>query len=150
MALAIIGGEPARFKPFADLHRRGAAENGKPKIPLSINSHGFIAETSREASEVAFPAFKVTMDKIGSERGWSPMTREQFDASTSLNGANVVGSPQQVIDKILYQHEIFGHDRFLLQMSVGSIPHKKLLKSIELFATEVAPVIRKETSAVEA
>jgi probable LLM family oxidoreductase len=150
MALAIIGGEPARFKPFADLHRRGATENGKPKIPLSINSHGFIAETSREASEVAFPAFKVTMDKIGSERGWSPMTREQFDASTSLNGANVVGSPQQVIDKILYQHEIFGHDRFLLQMSVGSIPHKKLLKSIELFATEVAPVIRKETSAVEA
>ena len=150
MALAIIGGEPARFKPFADLHRRGAAENGKPKIPLSINSHGFIAETSREASEVAFPAFKVTMDKIGSERGWSPMTREQFDASTSLNGANVVGSPQQVIDKILYQHEIFGHDRFLLQMSVGSIPHKKLLKSIELFASEVAPVIRKETSAVEA
>jgi len=150
MALAIIGGEPARFKPFADLHRRGAAENGKPKIPLSINSHGFIAETSREASEVAFPAFKVTMDKIGSERGWSPMTREQFDASTSLNGANVVGSPQQVIDKILHQHEIFGHDRFLLQMSVGSIPHKKLLKSIELFASEVAPVIRKETSAVEA
>ena len=150
MALAIIGGEPARFKPFADLHRRGATENGKPKIPLSINSHGFIAETSREASEVAFPAFKVTMDKIGSERGWSPMTREQFDASTSLNGANVVGSPQQVIDKILYQHEIFGHDRFLLQMSVGSIPHKKLLKSIELFASEVAPVIRKETSAVEA
>jgi alkanesulfonate monooxygenase SsuD/methylene tetrahydromethanopterin reductase-like flavin-dependent oxidoreductase (luciferase family) len=150
MALAIIGGEPARFKPFADLHRRGATENGKPKIPLSINSHGFIAETSREASEVAFPAFKVTMDKIGSERGWSPMTREQFDASTSLNGANVVGSPQQVIDKILHQHEIFGHDRFLLQMSVGSIPHKKLLKSIELFASEVAPVIRKETSAVEA
>jgi alkanesulfonate monooxygenase SsuD/methylene tetrahydromethanopterin reductase-like flavin-dependent oxidoreductase (luciferase family) len=90
------------------------------------------------------------MDKIGRERGWSPMTRQQFDASTSLQGANVVGSPQQVIDKILHQHEILGHDRFLLQMSVGSIPHKKLLKSIELFASEVAPVIRKETSAVKA
>jgi len=150
MALAIIGREPARFKPFADLHRRGASENGKPQMPLSINSHGFIGETSREAADIAFPAFKVTMDKIGRERGWSPMTREQFDASISLQGANMVGSPQQVIDKILHQHEIFGHDRFLLQMSVGSIPHKKLLKSIELFASEVAPVIRKETSAVKA
>lgn len=150
MALAIIGGEPARFKPFADLHRRGANENGNPVQPLSINSHGFIADSSQDALDTAFPAFKVTMDKIGKERGWSPMTRGQFEASTALNGANVVGSPQQVIDKILYQHEIFGHDRFLLQMSVGSIPHKKLLRSIELFATEVAPVIRKETSAVEA
>jgi alkanesulfonate monooxygenase SsuD/methylene tetrahydromethanopterin reductase-like flavin-dependent oxidoreductase (luciferase family) len=90
------------------------------------------------------------MDKIGKERGWSPMTRGQFEASTALNGANAVGSPQQIIDKILHQHEIFGHDRFLLQMSVGSIPHKKLLRSIELFATEVAPVIRKETATVEA
>jgi len=150
MALAIIGGEPARFKPFADLHRRGANENGNPIQPLSINSHGFIADSSQDAIETAFPAFKVTMDKIGKERGWSPMTRDQFEASTAINGANVVGSPQQVIDKILRQHEIFGHDRFLLQMSVGSIPHKKLLRSIELFATEVAPVIRKETSAVEA
>lgn len=150
MALAIIGGEPARFKPFADLHQRGANENGIPIQPLSINSHGFIADSSQDALDTAFPAFKVTMDKIGKERGWSPMTRDQFEASTKLNGANVVGSPQQVIDKILYQHEIFGHDRFLLQMSVGSIPHKKLLRSIELFATEVAPVIKKETSAVEA
>lgn len=150
MALAIIGGEPARFKPFADLHRRGANENGNPIQPLSINSHGFIGDSSQDALDTAFPAFKVTMDKIGKERGWSPMTRDQFEASTTLNGANVVGSPQQVIDKILYQHEIFGHDRFLLQMSVGSIPHKKLLRSIELFATEVAPVIRKETSAVVA
>jgi len=148
MALAIIGGEPARFKPFADLHRRGAAENGNKKQALSINSHGFIADSSQEALDTAFPAFKVTMDKIGKERGWPPMTRGQFEASTSLKGANVVGSPQQVIDKILYQHEIFGHDRFLLQMSVGSVPHKKLLRSIELFATEVAPVIRKEVSAV--
>lgn len=150
MALAIIGGEPARFKPFADLHRRGASENGKTVQPLSINSHGFIADTSQEAHDVAFPAFKITMDKIGRERGWPPMSREQFEASTRIGGANVVGSPQQVIDKILHQYEIFGHDRFLLQMSVGSIPHKKLLRSIELFATEVAPVVRRETSAVNA
>jgi probable LLM family oxidoreductase len=144
MALAIIGGYPEQFKPMADLHRKGAADAGHQKIPLSINSHGFIADDSQDALDTAFPAFKITMDKIGKERGWPPMSRAQFEASCTLRGANVVGSPQQVIDKILYQHEIFGHDRFLLQMSVGTIPHKKLLRSIELFATEVAPVIRKE------
>lgn len=150
MALAIIGGKPVRMKPFADLHRRGAAEAGRTRLPLSINSHGFIADTSQEAHDIAFPAFKIQMDKIGKERGWSPMSREQFDVSTSLHGANVVGSPDEVIEKILHQHEIFGHDRFLLQMSVGSIPHKKLLRSIELFATEVAPAVRKELQTVEA
>lgn len=144
MALAIIGGEPARFKPFADLHMRGAEEAGNDRQPLSINSHGFIADTSQEAHNIAFPAFKVQMDKIGRERGWSPMTRRQFEESTTLQGTNVVGSPDQVIEKILHQHEIFGHDRFLLQMSVGSIPHDKLLRSIELFATEVAPAVQKE------
>lgn len=144
MALGIIGGQPERFKPLADLHRRGAREEDHGELPLSINSHGFIAEGSQEAADIAFPAFKQTMDKIGKERGWSPMTREQFEASRKLHGANAVGSPQQVIDKILYQHEIFGHERFLLQMSVGSIPHKKLLRSIELFASVVAPAINKE------
>ncbi len=144
LALAIIGGLPEQFKQFADIHERGAKENGKEKPALSINSHGFIAETSEEAKDIAFPAFKQTMDKIGSERGWAPMSREQFEASTTLKGANFIGSPQEIIDKILYQHEIFGHNRFLMQMSVGSVPHEKMMKSIELFATEVAPVVRKE------
>lgn len=144
MALGIIGGQPERFKQLADLHKRRAEENGHSKPALSINSHGFIAEDSQEAADIAFPAFKVTMDKIGKERGWSPMSRDQFEASRTLRGANFVGSPQEVIDKILFQHEIFGHDRFLLQMSVGSVPHKKLLKSIELFASEVAPAVNKE------
>ncbi|MEQ9090781.1 MAG: LLM class flavin-dependent oxidoreductase [Balneola sp.] len=144
LALAIIGGLPEQFKQFADIHERGAKDNGKEKPALSINSHGFIAETSEEAKDIAFPAFKQTMDKIGSERGWAPMSREQFEASTTLKGANFIGSPQEIIDKILYQHEIFGHNRFLMQMSVGSVPHEKMMKSIELFATEVAPVVRKE------
>jgi probable LLM family oxidoreductase len=146
MALGIIGGQPERFKSLADLHRKGAEESGHEPPALSINSHGFLAEDSQKASDVAFPAFKITMDKIGKERGWPPMTRKQFEASRTLRGANVVGSPQQVIDKILFQHEIFGHDRFLLQMSVGSIPHKKLLHSIELFATEVMPAVNKALS----
>lgn len=144
MALGIIGGQPAQFKGLADLHRKGAEEGGHDRLPLSINSHGFIAEDSQEAADIAFPAFKETMDKIGRERGWPPMTREAFEASRQLQGANVVGSPQEVTEKILYQHEIFGHQRFLLQMSVGSLPHDKLLRSIELFATEVAPAVRGE------
>ena len=149
MAIAIIGGYPEQFKPMADLHKRGAMEAGKDPQPLSINSHGFIADTREEALDIAFTAFKRQMDKIGRERGWPPMNREQFEASCSLRGANVVGNPQDVIDKILYQHKIFGHSRFLLQMSVGSIPNKNLIRSVELFAKEVAPVVREKISAIE-
>lgn len=145
LALAIIGGYPARFKEFAKIHQKGAQDYDHPKPALSINSHGFIAGESQKASDVSFPSFKQVMDQLGRERGWPPMGREQFEASRTLEGANFVGSPQEVIDKIMYQYEIFEHDRFLMQMSVGSLPHKDMLKSIELFATEVAPAIRKET-----
>jgi probable LLM family oxidoreductase len=144
MALAIIGGLPQRLAPLAQLHRRAALEYGHSAPSLSINSHGFIAETSQEASDLAFPAFAMTMDKIGKERGWPPMTREQFEESRKLRGANFVGSPQEVIEKILYQHEIFGHDRFMIQFSVGTLPHDKIMRAIELFGTKVAPVIRRE------
>lgn len=146
MAIAIIGGLPERFHVFAELHRRAAREAGHKQPKLSINSHGFIAETSQQAADDAFYPFKIQMDRIGRERGWPPMTREQFDASRTLRGANFVGSPQEVIDKILYQYGIFRHDRFLIQFSVGSLPHKKLLKAIELFGTEVAPVVRREVA----
>lgn len=143
MALAIIGGQPEWFTPMAELHQRGAADAGIATPELSINSHGFIADTSQEAADIAFPAFKQTMDRIGKERGWPPMERDQFEASRSLHGANLVGSPQEVIDKILFQHELFGHSRFLLQMNLGYIPHDKMMRSIELYATEVAPAVKK-------
>ena len=143
MALAIIGGEPARFAPFAQLFRRSAAAAGHDPLPaLSINSHGFIADTSDEAAEIAYPPMKLMMDRIGRERGWPPMTREQFEASRTLEGSSFVGSPDQVIAKILYQHEIFEHDRFLIQFTIGSIPHEQVLRSIELFGTVVAPAVR--------
>ncbi len=148
MALAIIGGYPEQFVPMAELHRRSALEAGHPQPALSINSHGFIADDSQQARDEAFPAFALTMDRIGRERGWPPMSREQFDASCTLRGANVVGSPQEVIDKILYQHELFGHHRFLLQLTVGSIPHKKVLRAIELLGSEVAPAVRRETAKI--
>lgn len=143
MALAIIGGMPERFSAFAELHRRSAERAGKEPPALSINSHGWIAKTSQQASDEAYPAFKLTMDKIGQERGWPPMTRDQFEASRHIRGANFVGSPQELVDKILFQYEIFNHDRFLIQFTVGTLPHKKVLEAIELFGTEVAPAVRK-------
>lgn len=146
MALAIIGGLPERFVRMAKLHRQAAAQFGHSEPPLSINSHGFIAEDSQQASDIAYPPFAMLMNRIGQERGWPPMTREQFEASRGLRGANFVGSPQEVIEKILLQHELFGHQRFLLQFSVGSIPHDKMMRSIELFGTKVAPVVRRETA----
>ncbi len=142
MALAIIGGQPARFAPFADLHRRAADQAGHAAPPLGINSHGFIAPTSQQAADTAFPAVKVTMDHIGRERGWAPLTRSAFDAARSLHGSDFVGSPQEVVEKILYQHEIFAHQRFLVQFSVGTLPHADVLRSIELYGTEVAPAVR--------
>lgn len=144
MALAIIGGLPERFAPFAELHRRAALQFGHSAPLLSINSHGFIAESSQQASDDAFPAVAAMMNKIGRERGWSPMTRGQFEQSRTLRGANFVGSPQEVIEKILFQHEIFGHDRFSIQFSVGTLPHSKIMRAIELFGTKVAPVVRRE------
>lgn len=144
MAIAIIGGMPEQFKPMVQYHQQGTEEAGHPKQEVSINSHGFIADTEQEAIDIAFPAFKTVMDKIGRERGWSPMTKSQFEASCALRGANFVGTPEMMIEKILYQYKIFGHSRFMMQMSVGSVPQDKLLRSIELFATEVAPVVRRE------
>jgi probable LLM family oxidoreductase len=144
MALAIIGGMPERFAPFAEIHRRAAREAGHALPALSINSHGFIADTSQEAADISWPPFEAMMTKIGHERGWPPMERGQFEASRALRGANFVGSPQEVVEKILFQHEIFGHDRFLLQLTVGSLDHRRTMRAIELYGTEVAPVVRGE------
>jgi alkanesulfonate monooxygenase SsuD/methylene tetrahydromethanopterin reductase-like flavin-dependent oxidoreductase (luciferase family) len=147
LALAIIGGQPERFAGFAELHRRAATDAGHEPPPLSINSHGFMAPTAEEAVEVSFPPFKAMMDRIGRERGWPPMTPQDFAAARTLRGANFVGSPQDVVDKILFQHEIFGHQRFLIQFSVGTLPHDQVMRCIELFGTEVAPVVRERLGA---
>lgn len=144
MALAIIGGLPERFAPFAELHRRAAEEAGHGRLPLSINSHGFIADDARQAADDYFPPLKSMMDKIGRERGWSPLARADYDAMLDVRGAIVVGSPEEVAEKILFQHEIFEHDRFMIQFTVGAMPHDKIMRSIELFGTEVAPVVHAE------
>ena len=143
MALAIIGGLPERFATFVGLFRESARRAGHGALPLGINSHGFIGDTSQGAADTFYPAYAAMMDAIGRERGWPPHTRADFDASRDLRGANFVGSPQQIVDKILFQHEIFGHDRFLLQLSVGTLPHRDVMRAIELYGTVVAPAVRK-------
>jgi alkanesulfonate monooxygenase SsuD/methylene tetrahydromethanopterin reductase-like flavin-dependent oxidoreductase (luciferase family) len=153
MALAIIGGLPARFTPYARLYEDVYAKAGHDpgKMQLGINSHTYIADESQNARDEFYPPYSDVMNRIGTERGWPPGTREQFDASTELQGALLIGSPQEVIDKILYQHELFGHTRFLAQMSLGAMPHDKILHSMELLATKVAPGVKKyATQKVEA
>jgi probable LLM family oxidoreductase len=146
MALAIIGGMPERFGALARLYRQVAERSGydPATLPISVNSHGFIADTRRAAIDQSFPSVKVVMDQIGRERGWPPMRREQYEASAELRGANFVGEPGDIIEKILFQHEIFGHNRLLLQLSVGTMPHKEVMHAIELLGTKVAPVVREE------
>lgn len=146
MALAIIGGMPERFAPLTNLYRQAAAEYGHDPatLPLSINSHGFIADTRQQAIDESFPAVQIVMNKIGRERGWPPMQRSQYEASAEVRGANFIGSPDDIIEKILFQHGIFNHQRLLLQLSVGTMPHEQLMRAIELLGTKVAPVVRAE------
>jgi probable LLM family oxidoreductase len=148
LALAIIGGAPERFAPLIELYRESAREAGHDpaQLPVSINSHAFVADTGERAAEQYFPAYAAMMNRIGRERGWSPMTRAQFDTLRSLRGALAVGDPQQLVEKILFQHEIFSHQRFLAQLSVGPLPHAEVLRAIELLGTEVAPRVREEVA----
>jgi probable LLM family oxidoreductase len=143
LALAIIGGNPANFKPLVELYRKTAVSSGHGKLPMAVHSHGYIADESQRAADEFFPSYSNSMAVIGKERGWPPMTRAQFEGGRSKYGALFVGSPQQVIDKILYEKELFGLDRFLLHVSVGTMPHEQVMHSIELFGTVVAPAIRK-------
>ncbi|MDQ2968701.1 MAG: LLM class flavin-dependent oxidoreductase, partial [Actinomycetota bacterium] len=144
--LAIIGGEPRRFVPLVDLYREAGRRAGHDaaKLRVSINSHGFIEEDSRQAADDAFAAYSYVMTKIGRERGWPPPSREQFDAERGPTGANLVGTPEEVAAKIVYEHDLFGLDRFLIQLSVGTLPHEKVLHAIELLGTKVAPIVRRE------
>src|SRR4051812_45350146 len=147
MALAIIGGAPERFVPLVNLYREAAQRAGHDPttLPVSINSHGFIADSSQQAADDAFPPYAEVMGRIGRERGWPPPSRRQFDNERGPRGAQLVGSAQEVIDKILFEHELFDNQRFLIQFSVGTLPHEKVMHAIELFGTQVAPVVRRET-----
>ncbi len=162
LMIAIIGGAPARFAPLVDLYREaakrgeeiGATQNLQgadgttrrgataSRLAVGINSHMYVAEDARRAADEFFGPYSQMMNRIGRERGWPPMSRAQFDAGCSPEGHLLVGTPEQVAAKIVAQHGMFGHDRFLGHISVGVLPHAKVMHATELFATEVAPRVR--------
>jgi len=145
LTLAIIGGHPEQFVPFIDLYKETSEKTGKDmaKLQIGINNHVYIGEDSQKAADEFYPYYAAMMDRVGRDRGWPPLSRRQFDYSRAPDAALMVGSVQEVIDKILYEHELFGNTRFMAQASVGSVPHKMVMKSIELFGTKVAPAVRK-------
>ena len=145
MALAIIGGTPYQFSTLVQLYRDTYQKSGHNmnNLQLGINSHAYVSDTSQKASDEFYPTYADVMTKIGKERGWPPTNRQQFEASISSHGALLVGSPQQVIDKIIYEYDLFHNSRFLAQMSVGTMPHAQIMRSIELFGTKVAPEVKK-------
>ncbi|MGO9884328.1 MAG: LLM class flavin-dependent oxidoreductase [Solirubrobacteraceae bacterium] len=148
MTLAIIGGQPERFAPLVALYRRAAAQAGHDatKLQLAINTHAFVGETSQAADSAFAHPYLAMMNRIGSERGWPPSGRPEYEALRSPRGAVAAGSPEQVAEKILFEHELFGNTRYIGQMSVGAVKHADVLRSMELFGTEVAPVVRAEVA----
>lgn len=148
LMIAIIGGAPDRFVPLTNYYRENwkVAGHAAEQLQLGINSHTYIAETSQQAANEFWPGYAQVMTRIGRERGWSPMSRDQYEILRTKQGPLLVGSPQEVIDKLLYEHELFGMTRFLAQIGVGPMPHDQIMKAIELFGDKVAPEIRKHTA----
>ena len=145
VALAIIGGSPERFAALADLHRRTLRENGydPDDVPLSVHAHGYVTDEDEEkGADEYYGSYARAMTQLGRERGWGPMTRPQYDMMRSQDGSLVLGSPQTVAKKILRWRDILGINRFELHISVGTVAHDKVLRSIELLGQEVAPLLR--------
>ena len=141
LALAIIGGDPARFRPFADLYVRALSEFGKERLSISIHSPGHISDTDEEAIEEQWPHYYSMFGRIGRERGWGPTTKEHY-LNEVQHGSLYVGSPETVARKIAYAIDSVGADRFDFKYANGPMPHSKLMKSIELYATKVVPRVR--------
>ena len=147
LMLAIIGGDPLRFRPFVDLYHRALDELGRPRLPIGIHSPGHVGESDEQALEELWPHYRVMHDRIGRQRGWPPMTQSQFEAAAGPEGALAVGSPETVAAKIVRASSGLQAARFDLKYSAGTLPHEAMLASIERYATEVAPAVRSELAA---
>jgi alkanesulfonate monooxygenase SsuD/methylene tetrahydromethanopterin reductase-like flavin-dependent oxidoreductase (luciferase family) len=148
LTIAIIGGQPARFAPLVELYREAAREAGHDpaSLPVAINTHAHVGATSEEADRAFAAPYLAMMNRIGRERGWPPSGAREYAALRSPEGAVAAGSAEQVAEKLLYAHELFGHQRYLAQMSLGAVDHADVLRSMERFGTEVAPVVRAEVA----
>jgi probable LLM family oxidoreductase len=147
LTLAIIGGQPARFAPLVELYRRAWAVSEHAQPPtLAINTHAFVARTRAEADRAFAPSYLAMMNRIGRERGWPPSGTREYEELAAPAGALAVGTPEQVAEKILYEHSLFANQRYVAQVSVGAVAHLDVMRSIELFGTEVAPLVRAEVA----
>lgn len=151
LALAIIGGMPERFAPLIDLYKQAYIEAGHDpgKIQIATHSHGFVADTTEEAAELFFPPTQAQMNVIGRERGWPHYDRAAYDAARSLRGALYVGDPEYVAEKIILLRKNLGVTRFFLHVNVGTMPHRDVLRAIELLGTKVAPIVHRELERIE-
>ncbi len=150
LAVAIIGGEPRRFRPLIDLYRETGrrAGHGPEELMVGLHAIGFLGDTTQQAADDFYPGYAYTFTEIGKERGWPPTTRAQFDAVRGPTGALIIGDPERVAEKILYVNEALGGlSRITFQMGVSVLPHQKMLRSIELLGTRVVPIIQKEFAA---
>ena len=150
LMVAIIGGEPKRFRPLVDAYREAGRRAGHPAEKLSVGLHaiGFLADTTQQAADDFYPGYAHTFTEIGKERGWPPTTRAQFDAVRGPTGALLIGDAETVAEKILYDNEVLGGlSRITFQMGVSTLPHQKMLRAIEILGTGVAPIVRKELAA---
>jgi probable LLM family oxidoreductase len=145
LMLAIIGGEPLRFAPYVDLYHRALAQFGHEETPpVGVHAHGYVARTDAQAIEETWPHYEAMHAKIGRERGWPPLTLEQYEAGAGPEGAYFLGAPETVATKILKVARGLGLSRFDMKYSIGTLPHERLMKSIELFGREVAPLVREQ------
>jgi len=141
LMLAIIGGDPKRFAPYVDLYHRASKEFGRPTKAIGVHSPGHVAETDEKAREQFWPDYKIMRDRIGKERGWPPMSRDEF-AQEADHGSLYIGSPETVARKIAATVKALGLARFQLKYSAGPLPHKKLMACIELYGRKVIPLVR--------
>jgi probable LLM family oxidoreductase len=147
LVVAIIGGEPRRFRPLVDYYRESARHAGYTgnNLEVGIHSIGFIADTSAQAADDFYPSYAELFNRIGKERGWPPITRAQFDASRGPTGALLVGDPEAIAEKIIYENNVLGGiSGMTMLLNGGMIPHRKAMHAIELLGTRVAPIVRKE------
>jgi len=152
LVLAIIGGSPLQFAPLVKLYKKAAAQAGHDvsKLPVASHSHGFIAEDNQQAADMFFPSTQASMNVIGRERGWGQYTRASYDAARRFEGALYVGDPETVAEKIIHLRKQVGITRFMLHVPLGTMPHKDVMRAIELLGTQVAPIVRAEISRWEA
>lgn len=142
LTLAIIGGDPLRFRSYADLYRQALERSGRSQLPIAVHSPGHVARTDDEAREQVWPHYQAMMSRIGEERGWPPVTRAHFEREAGPNGALCVGSPETVATKIVRTVRALGLVRFDMKYSSGTLPHDLLMQSIELYGTRVMPIVR--------